>query len=176
VILGNHLFEEDIMIHHISIAAKNPQHVAGVIAELWQGEALPFPPFPGAFIVIAGDEYGTAIEVAPIGVELTPGKDDEEVQPKINQAPSPFTTTHAALSIPLSEARVKEIAAREGWRAETFERGGAFRLVEFWIENRMLIELLPPNMVQRYLDAITPHNYAEIFGLERPQAEEQLVA
>lgn len=164
------------MIHHISIPAKDPEHVASVIAELWQGEALPFPPFPGAFIVIAGDDHGTAIEVAPIGVELTPGKDDEEVQPKINAAPSPFTTTHAALSTPLSEAQIKEIAAREGWRAETFDRGPAFRLVEFWVENRLLIELLPPNMVQRYLDAIQPRKFAELFGLELPPAREQLVA
>lgn len=164
------------MIHHISIPAKDPQHVADVIAELWQGDALPFPPFPGSFIVIPGDEHGTAIEVVPLGVELRPGQADEEVQPKINEAASPFTTTHAALSTPLSEARIKEIAAREGWRAETFDRGPAFRLVEFWVENRMLLELLPPNMVQRYLDAMMPHNYAELFGLERPEAQEQLVA
>lgn len=164
------------MIHHISIPAKDPQRVARVIAELWQGEALPFPPFPDSFIVIAGDDHGTAIEVAPLGLELVPGQDMEEAQPKINEAASPYTTTHAALSTPLSEARIKEIAAREGWRAETFDRGPAFRLVEFWVENRLMLEFLPPNMVQRYLDAMKPHKYAELFGLELPHEQEQLVA
>jgi hypothetical protein len=43
------------MIHHISIAGKDPRHVAGVIAELWQTRAFPFPPVPGAYIVIADD-------------------------------------------------------------------------------------------------------------------------
>ena len=164
------------MIHHISISARDPRRVARVIAELWQTQALSFPPLPGAFIVIAGDGHGTAIEVSPLGTELTPGEGDEQVQARLNEAPSPFTATHAALSVPVSEARIKEIAAREGWRAETFDRGPAFRLVEFWVENRLLIELLPPDMAQRYLDFMTPRNFAERFQLELPEAQERLVA
>jgi hypothetical protein len=164
------------MIHHISISARDPQRVARVIAELWQTESLPFPPIPGAFIVIAGDGHGTAIEVSPLGMELTPGEGDQEVQARLNEDSSPFTATHAALSVSASEARIKEIAAREGWRAETFERGAAFRLVEFWVENRLLIELLPPEMVRRYLDFMTPRNFAEQFRLELPEARESLVA
>ena len=61
------------MIHHISIAAKDPRRVAEVIAELWQTRSLPFPPVPGSFIVIADDGRGTAIEVVPLGAELMPG-------------------------------------------------------------------------------------------------------
>jgi hypothetical protein len=160
--------EEEIMIHHISIAARDPQRVARVIAELWQTEALPFPPVPGAFIVIADDEHGTAIEVSPQGTELVPGRsDDEEAQPTLNDKASPFTATHAALSVPLSEARVKEIAAREGWRAGTFWRGGVFQVIEFWIEGHLLLELLSPDMVQRYLDFLTTRNFAELFGFTR---------
>jgi hypothetical protein len=33
------------MIHHLSIAAREPQRVA----ELMGGEAVPFPPNPGSF-------------------------------------------------------------------------------------------------------------------------------
>ena len=166
------------MIHHISIPAKDPRRVAGVIAELWQGEAMPFPPFPGAYIVVAGDDHGTAIEVCPLGIELAPGRGDEEVRPVMNESPSPFTGTHAALSVPLGEARIKEIAAREGWRAETFDRGPAFRLVEFWVEDRLLLELLPPEMVGRYLDAMTARNLSELLRLDvaREHEQEQLVA
>ncbi|MDT7541415.1 MAG: hypothetical protein QOE33_1319 [Acidobacteriota bacterium] len=156
------------MIHHISIAAKDPQRVARVIAELWQTEALPFPPVPGAFIVIADDEHGTAIEVSPLGTELVPGmSDEEEAQPTLNDSASPFTATHAALSVPLSAERVKEIAAREGWRTGTFERGGVFDVIEFWVEDRLLLELLSPDMVQRYLDFLTTRNFAELLGRMR---------
>ena len=164
------------MIHHISIAAKDPKRVAQVIATLWQTQALPFPPFPGAYIVIPNDEHGTAIEVTPLGTELMPGEDDQEVQPHTNNTPSPYTATHAALSVPLNEAQIREIAAREGWRVGTFERGGAFRLIEFWVENRLMLELLPPDMVQRYLDFAKAENFAELFQVEFVQPQEQLAA
>jgi hypothetical protein len=164
------------MIHHISISAKNPQRVANVIAELWQAEALPFPPFPGSYIVILNDGHGTAIEVTPLGLELKPGASDQEVQSEMNEKFSPYTATHAAISVQISEERIREIAAREGWRVGTFDRGPAFRLIEFWIEDRFMLELLPPAMAQRYLDFMNPQNFAELFQLELPQAEEQLVA
>lgn len=32
------------MIHHVSLAAANPEKVARLLASLWQGEAFPFPP------------------------------------------------------------------------------------------------------------------------------------
>jgi hypothetical protein len=160
------------MIHHISVAAKDPRRVARVIAELWQTEALPFPPVPGGYIVIADDDHGTAIEVTPLGTEIVPGEGDAEAQSKANATASPFTATHAAISVPLSTAKVKEIAAREGWRVGTYERGGAFQVIEFWVEDRLLLELLPPEMAQRYLDFLTTRNFAELFGL----APERLAA
>jgi hypothetical protein len=153
------------MIHHISIGAKDPRRVARVIAELWQTEALPFPPVPGSFIVIADDGNGTAIEVTPLGTEILPGEGDAEARSVMNAGASPFTATHAALSVPLSVERVREIAAREGWRTGRFERGGAFEVVEFWVEDHLLLELLPPEMAQRYLDFLTTRNFAELLGL-----------
>lgn len=154
------------MIHHISIAAKDPRRVAGVLAELWGGRSMPFPPFPGAHIVIVDDGRGTAIEVTPLGTELVPGAGDEEVQGAFNEDAPVFTATHAALSVPAGEERIREVAAREGWRCETFSRGGAFEVVELWVENRLLVEMLPPNFQRRYLDAMTTRNFAELFGLE----------
>ena len=59
------------MLFHLSIAAREPRHVANVIAELWGGAALPFPPvMEGSWIAIAGDDRGTAIEVYPDGTVL----------------------------------------------------------------------------------------------------------
>lgn len=154
------------MIHHISIAAKDPRHVADVIAELWQTRALPFPPAPGGYIVISDDGRGTAIEVTPLGSEIVPGeREDEQAQTITTRGASVYTATHAAISVPLSRERIAEIAAREGWRTGSFVRGGVFEVIEFWVEGRLMLELLAPDMTQRYLDFMTTHNYAEL--LER---------
>jgi hypothetical protein len=156
------------MIHHISISAADPRHAAGVIAELWRGTALPFPPTPGSYIVIPGDAYGTAIEVYPLGKEMVPGGGGQEVRTREAATASPYTATHAALSVPVDEARVREIAGHAGWRVERFSRGGAFEVLEFWVEDRLLLELLTPELVPRYLDFMMPRKYAALFGLELP--------
>ncbi|HEY0658150.1 MAG TPA: hypothetical protein VGD05_06735 [Pyrinomonadaceae bacterium] len=47
------------MINHISIGVNNPEKVAGVLAELWDGYAFPFPPSPNSYFVLAGDGTGS---------------------------------------------------------------------------------------------------------------------
>ena len=44
-----------------------------------------------------------------------------------------------------------------GWRAKTFGRGMQgqkpfFHVIEFWLENRLMIEVSTPAMTQEYLD------------------------
>ncbi len=48
---SNNLYEGAFlaMINHISIAVHNPKKVADVIAELWDGIVVPFPPAPDSF-------------------------------------------------------------------------------------------------------------------------------
>lgn len=157
------------MIHHISISAENPERVANVIAEIWQGYAFPFVAFPGSYIVFKNDDKGTGIEVLPLNMELVSGGEGHPSQHRINENASRFTVTHAALSVPASEEQIMEIAAREGWRAETFSRDGFFSVVELWVENRMLLELLPPAFAARYLEIATPQNYAALLQIELPQ-------
>ena len=53
------------MIHHVSIPAREPQHVATVLAELMGGKCFPFGPLEGAYMAASGDEHGTMIEVYP---------------------------------------------------------------------------------------------------------------
>jgi hypothetical protein len=43
------------MIHHVSIPARKPQHVAEVLAELMNGKCLPFRPLEGAFMAASGE-------------------------------------------------------------------------------------------------------------------------
>lgn len=154
------------MIHHLSVAVKNPQHVANVLAEIMQGAAMPFPPYPDSFVVIAGDEHGTTIEIAPHGMELKPDGPDGAGYADFNRNASNFTATHAAVSVRISEEQIKKIAAREGWRAVTMQRGNFFWVIEFWIENTLLLELLPPEFARGYLQFMSPKNFADAFGLK----------
>ena len=64
---------------------------------------------------------------------------------------------HAFLSVPLDTEQVEQIGAREGWRAKTFGRGMQghkpfFHVIEFWLENRLMIEVAPPDMAREYED------------------------
>ena len=61
------------MIHHLSISAHDPEHVAKVLGEVLGGHAFSFPPLSGGFIALAEDGFGTAIEVYPMTTEMTPG-------------------------------------------------------------------------------------------------------
>lgn len=146
------------MIHHFSIAARDPEHVAAVLAEVIGGRSLDFSPFPGSRIVVANDAHGTAIEVYPLGLELAPGEGQAAVHSVTNTAPSEFTATHAAVSVALDEASIHRIGRRENWRTLTCTRSAPFQVVEFWVENRVMIELLTPEMARDYLAAIAPEN------------------
>lgn len=145
------------MIFHLSVAAQNPRHAAEVIAELWRGRAFAFPPFPESWIAFAGDDRGSAVEVYPLGRELVPG--DKAVAMRAGPPASTGTATHLAIATPLSEDEVKAIAAREGWRALVCDRGGLFHVVEFWVENRLLVEVLTPEMQREYLASMSPANW-----------------
>ncbi|MGZ4960312.1 MAG: hypothetical protein ACXV7J_13745 [Methylomonas sp.] len=147
------------MIHHLSISAHDPKHVAGVLAELLGGISFPFPPVQGGFIAVCDDDYATLVEVYPIETVMTPGEGEQDAQFKTDSAPQVFLPTHAAISVAIDEATIKAIAKREGWRAVTCDRGGLFQVVEFWIENRILFELLTPEMAQTYLSSMSTQNW-----------------
>ncbi|EQB13766.1 hypothetical protein L288_02080 [Sphingobium quisquiliarum P25] len=143
------------MLFHLSISAHDPRNVAQVIAELWRGHAHPFPPVAqGSWIALAGDDRGTAVEVYPIGTVLRETEGDADASGRASDE-SGFTATHAALATPLSQDEVMAIAAREGWPAKYRKRGGAFGVIELWIEGRQMMELLTQEMQAEYLAAMT---------------------
>jgi hypothetical protein len=151
------------MIHHFSISARDPEHVASVLAEVIDGHVFHFRPFAGSFIAIAGDVHGTAIEVYPLGTELLPGGRNDPVHAVAQAQHANFTATHAAISVARDEASIQAIAAREDWRALTCDRGD-FRVIEFWVENRVMIEFLTPEMAKEYLRAIDPQRWINQVG------------
>jgi hypothetical protein len=140
------------MIIHVSIPADEPERVARVIAELWRGESIPFVA-PGTFVAKAGDDRGSAIEVYPRGLELIPGV--AAVSAQRNPSPSPHSEVHVNIATPLSLDEVLAIATREGWTARLCDRGGEFKLIEFWLENKFQLELMSEYEWKRYRDSLT---------------------
>jgi len=146
------------MIHHVSFSAKNPQHVAEVLAELMHGRCYPFPgAIPDSWMAVSGDECGTMIEIYPEDITLEPGKtDDEQCVPLRNQQAPSSVPFHFLLSVPSDHGSIMRIGNREGWRTKLYGRGPAnrpfFHVVEFWIENRIMLELAPEEMMDAYMD------------------------
>lgn len=171
------------MINHISIGVRDTEKVAGVLAELWNGIAVPFPPCPNSFIVLANDGRGTAIEVTPINTVLIPGeglppKEDFDSATPTEEHEARFVTsdfspryvaTHLNINTRLSEREVRAIAEREGWRVLTCNRDrGLFQLIELWIEDRFMLEVMTPEQTARYVEITSPEFLAKAFGVQLP--------
>jgi hypothetical protein len=150
------------MIHHVSIPARDPRHVADVLAELMNGRAYPFPGgIADSFMAVSGDEHGSMIEVYPETVTLHPGKADEQVTASHDTAPPTAYPFHLLLSVPLDRAAIHRIGEREGWRTKFLGRGApgqppVFHVIEFWVENRLMIEVAAPDMLEAYTALIRP--------------------
>lgn len=142
------------MIHHFSIPARDPRHVAGVLVELFGGTLTGFGPWRDSFIAWAGDEFGTAIEVYPLGTEMLPDPGAGQARFRSAAAPSPYVATHAAVSVPRSRQEILALAQREGWRAIELSRGPN-HVIEFWIENAVMLELMTPDMAADYTRAMS---------------------
>ncbi|WP_380873145.1 hypothetical protein ACFB49_39690 [Sphingomonas sp. DBB INV C78] len=156
------------MLFHASIEADRPQHVASVLAELWRGKAMPFPPVGvESWVAFAGDDRSTIVEVYPRGTAIHEGKDgaigEVEGQRRHN-------ATHLALATPLSTEEVLAIGQREGWSVAVCSRDGMFRVIELWIEGCQLIELLTAEMQREYLDSITIENWEKMLAEMQPMA------
>lgn len=160
------------MIFHASIPAADPQRVAAVVAELWRGESVSFPPFPGSFVAFAHDARGTELEVVPRAMEQVPG--EAEVGTRMSETPQRFGPVHLAIGTPLEADEVMAIGRREGWTVRPCRRGGpdpmGFDLIELWVEDSLLLEILTPAMQRQYLAFMTGRPAQEMFGLSRRAA------
>jgi hypothetical protein len=69
---------------------------------------------------------------------------------------------------------VERIDEREGWRTRYFGRGApgqppAFHVIEFWLENRLMVEVATPDMRAEYTRMIRHDTLNARFG-DRPAA------
>jgi hypothetical protein len=151
------------MIHHISIDAHNPLQVARVLAEIWQGKAYQFF-YPGSYNVMPFDRYGTAVVVFPYGTVWTPGTTTQSAQ-LFPSASTNLVALHAAISVPTTQEQIEQIGQREGWHVlMRNQKDNPFGVVEFWVENRILFEFLPPGFEAQYLQTMQPERIEQMLG------------
>ncbi len=177
------------MINHISIGVHDPQRVANVLAELWNGMVMPFPPAPDSFIVLANDGKGTGVEVTPINTVLVPGEgfpreedfsretrtEDFEAKFVASDFSPQYVATHLNINTKLSIEDVKAIADREGWRMLVCNRGeGLFQLIELWVEDRFMLEVMTPEQTARYIEITDPEFIAKAFADSLPVYQPQV--
>ena len=60
---------------------------------------------------------------------------------------------------PREPEEIEHIRAREGWHAKTYGRGMLghkpfFHVIEFWLENSLMIEVVSPAMAREYQDFV----------------------
>lgn len=96
---------------------------------------------------------------------MIPGEDDRSIQFQHQNTSNQFIATHAAISIPLNQSQIESIAKREQWRCLRCSRG-YFDVIEFWVENAVLLELATPELAQQYTTALAPEKLAEYFAME----------
>jgi hypothetical protein len=166
------------MIAHVSVPARNPVQTAHLLAALIDGEVFAFPVVPGASIAVARDGSGLAIEVYPDSMAHHPGQGapdlaavpqgpqalpwEDQIHPDGSQLrPSAF---HLALVSKLGDEAVVALAQRAGFRAVRCDRAGVFRLVEVWLDNAFLIEVLNEGEAGRYRRFMNPAGCAAMFG------------
>jgi hypothetical protein len=166
------------VIARVSVPSRDPRPTALFFAALIDGLAYEFPVVPGAWIAVARDRFGLAVEVYPDTMAHHPGwgEPDPAVRPDSPRTmpwedqihadgqqvrPSAF---HVALSTGLAADDVVRLARQHGWRALKCERGGVFGVVEVWLDETLLVEVPTEVEVRRYRQFMQPDVCGAMFG------------
>lgn len=62
----------------------------------------------------------------------------------------------------------EQTGVREGWRVVRRNRDSFFEVIKFWVENRLMLELLPPVLAQQYLEFTKPQNIEKFLAMAAP--------
>ena len=136
------------MINHISFSVNEPEKSAAVLARIWNTQPLPFPMYDGSFVVFCGEQTGSCLEIYPAGTRLQPSS--PELPGLADDGTACGGAFHAAVSVPADAETIETICADAGWLCRSGSRGGLFDVVEVWVENHTLLELLTPQMTKDY--------------------------
>ena len=63
------------------------------------------------------------------------------------------------MATPLSIDEIEEIGRRYGCHTSLCQRGPWFRVVEFWVDNNLMLEMMTPEMQAEYQRSITIENW-----------------
>ena len=151
------------MIQHVSVTADDPRSAAETVARLLGGRAVPIGPTEGTWTAFGPDPVGNMVEIMPRGSEFHRKGDHVETRKGDAIRHSGF---HVMIETPLSEEEVLAFGDGSAVRATH----GPFDLIEFWIDDCLLLEVLPPNLSQAYRDLFNSgelrKRYADRLGLE----------
>lgn len=144
------------MILHVSFTVDSPRRAAETVAQLIGGEAFPFPELGGdAWIAMSGDDHGTLVEFLPRGTEFHYVAGGTVAHRQGRKARE--NGCHMLIETPYDEARVLAIAEEHGCRAHVASHG-PLQVIEFWIEDCLLVEAATPQQAAAYRKMATPHN------------------
>lgn len=161
------------MIAHVSMPADDCELVARALAEMMNGTALRFPPGgPDAWNCWSKDN-SFQIVVTPRGQVLVPNPNEASLATpgeRVERA----SETHFAMAVPRDAASVVAIARRLGWQARICNRGDMFHVVEVWVENAYLVEVLDPRQLADYERNMTVAGFKHTFALadDPPRSKE----
>jgi hypothetical protein len=154
------------VIAHVSLPALNCAKVAHVLAEMMGGGALRFPPGgPDAWNCWSrGNDF--QIVVTPCGQMMVAGlREQIWVSRNATRDDPRAYESHFAIAVERSAADILEIAKAAGWQARVCNRGGMFEVVEVWVENAYLVEVLDPSQMADYARSMTIENWKQAFDL-----------
>jgi hypothetical protein len=161
------------VIFHFSIAADDPRRTATMFAELWRGEAFPFPMVAkGSWVAHAGDDRRSTIEIYPRDLAFYPSEGPAEERHEQVSRHGPF---HAAIATPLTIEEVEEIGRRYSCHTSLCNRG-PFRVIEFWVDDSQMVEMLTPEMQAEYQHSVTPSFWRAMLAKRGIGVDGQLLA
>jgi hypothetical protein len=138
------------MILHASVVADEPRKTAETLARLLGGIALPLGPGEGTWSAIGPDPIGNLVSVLERGSEFH--RTGEQVDTRMG-ARVRHSAYHLLIETRLSEAEVLNLAAERECHALKAKHG-AFDVIEFWIDDCLLIEVVTPDMGRDYRELI----------------------
>ena len=150
------------MIAHVSLPADDCAHVARVLAEMLSGGALRFPPGGPDAWNCWSRENDFQIVVTPRGNVLFPGPVEQLWERR--EPAARHVESHFAMAVPRPAHEILALAEAAGWPARICNRGGMFDLVEVWVENAYLVEVLDPTQLAAYRRSMTVENWRRAFG------------
>ena len=134
------------MILHASVVADEPRSTAETLAVLLGGMALPVGPGEGTWSAVGPEPIGNLISVLARGSEFHRTNDHVETRPG---KPVRHSAYHLLIETPLAESQVLDLALERGCAAHR-ARHGAFDVIEFWIDDCLLVEVVTPELSKSY--------------------------